>query len=877
MVKVFPYLLIRYASLPYKNMEIFDLPDFSVWLADRQHLDDLIVVQKEKICADLFISIEQEQDLSLRNKMLNLKRAVHNERKTIVKLLDSLDSFLSRDQVREILALVISLQERSRLLQQWKDVFDRQVVKGRAALQALCVNEDLRRGLLLSSSTLFEQLDKFGACPPGEFKIKEMRMQFSMLRYITRMAFKTSPFSRFTYIGLASLDEDEEAKANDGAVLSHVRLNNKILREIKNIVWYHPVLNEFLEVRPNETIRRIDGDLNFLVNQYNIDAYQTIAANELHLIILSLLENSSSVLHFGELVTQLTERVDATPDSLKVYLLRLYELGFLEFAITNCSELDPDWPSHLKSFAHDRLETDDFKRIYQLINELLEFKQRFETASSKDRAIDLRHIVDHTNTTLASLREAAGFPDWSPSELREHVDRSLDNALTSKSFARVPFLYSLLRKENFIYEDCFSKEITTESTERWTDFASKFQEIATLARSADLYSKKMLEALENTFATYFEKENEVPLLAFYQAFVINEQGRNQESFRADIEHVDKSALFANSRLENGEIHLDRVASHSADLEDNSRYSDSRSAFVQLAVTNLGTMAVLNRMLFGMGKISGRFLHLFDDDVVLSQREWNSRLGDAELINMEINDNSEFNANLHPLLVDAELRTPGAHNRAGQEAQISIADIAIRRSGDGISLVHQPTGKQIEAYDLSLESVFNRSGLYRFLAHFNRLDRISLSPLIDMLDKQMQPSQNNRVIILPRIVYGGNIVLRRQSWVVEMSAFPQKNQEESDAIYFLRLLSWLKEQQMPQQLFLYLRRNFSINNTDDRSKRDDYKPQYIDFAQPLLLQLFTKLLQRASDRLYFEEALPNASTQAGGINSPVKEYLVQWYS
>jgi hypothetical protein len=64
----------------------------------------------------------------------------------------------------------------------------------------------------------------------------------------------------------------------------------------------------------------------------------------------------------------------------------------------------------------------------------------------------------------------------------------------------------------------------------------------------------------------------------------------------------------------------------------------------------------------------------------------------------------------------------------------------------------------------------------------------------------------------------------------------------------------------------------------KTGRDDYKPQYIHFNNPLLVHLFERLTGKVPQVLKIEEMLPHAGHLAT-INGEkfVTEYVVQWYT
>jgi hypothetical protein len=244
--------------------------------------------------------------------------------------------------------------------------------------------------------------------------------------------------------------------------------------------------------------------------------------------------------------------------------------------------------------------------------------------------------------------------------------------------------------------------------------------------------------------------------------------------------------------------------------------------------------------------------------------------------MELNDGSVFNANIHPPLLEHEITIPGGSNNYPAEKRVSLKDILVQYdpASEQLALSHAATGTPVYAFDLCLESFYNRSHFYRLLAHFNPEPRAPLRSFIAAVDRQYASLSDTAgpVQLLPRIVFEGRLVLRRKGWLVSKADVPTQLPTETEADYFLSLQRWLTAQALPQQVFVFLKSPYiPATAAKGQLHRDDYKPQYISFAQPLLIAVFRKMLTRAGAYLYLEEVLPDAS-QTGTVT----EHMLHWY-
>ena len=167
---------------------------------------------------------------------------------------------------------------------------------------------------------------------------------------------------------------------------------------------------------------------------------------------------------------------------------------------------------------------------------------------------------------------------------------------------------------------------------------------------------------------------------------------------------------------------------------------------------------------GMGKMSGQFLHLFDDEVSEIHRDYNNRLFPDQIL-IELNDDSSFNANIHPPLLDHEVKMPSSNTQNEKKPQqIPLDQIAVVYDSDKdlLCLIETVSKKEIYAFDLCLETITNRSNLYQLMSLFNPCIYASYYPLIQAVDRNFSKQFTNEAIqIFPRIVFEDQLILRRK--------------------------------------------------------------------------------------------------------------------
>jgi hypothetical protein len=800
-ITIFPYSLVRYAALQSNALDNWYL-DSMEKLPSIHHL-------KEQICDKIFILVNQEKDDKARQKLIQLKRAIHNDR--------PLNTIIPEALTADIAQLTAALQQKK----QQEEQYTTQLNDHRRSLQLLAKEQSLQKGILLSSPVLFEQMAHYINKDPADFKQKDYKIEFSLLRYITRMCCKTSPFSAFTYTGLMQLDAHQIPGTRE--VKSCLTRNNSLFRYLLSIIRQHPVLNEQLLITKNITTEKINGKLTFFVNYQNVEAFQQLPNTPLNELILQRSNNIT----LGELITSLMDEIeDASRKDLKDYLLKMAATGLLELTTDNATP----FTGPLATFIH----------------QLQCYQQAYVNENAVGRFKILREAEVFVNNLFQELQLAAGLPITTQEPVSEN------KLLETMQFAHYHFT-----GRQIFYEDCYTPEIAYLAPDPVTNIVKKTDALLDHLASLDTM-KPEREKMKRFYLSHYPSHQRVKVIDFYRDYYYHFKKHEI------IEHTE----YAMPQLDT------LITSQSSEISIPPHFfpaspapvSQSRGMFVQLFNNN--QCGVINAILPGMGKVNGRFLSLFGKEVSDCFLDYNNRLH-PDIIKAELSDSSSFNANIHPPLLLHEITIPGGNNIYPPDQQIFITDLEIGYEKDTLQLYEG--SQQVYTYDLSLEAFNNRSNLYKLLAHFNPDVRPSLSIFLKMIDDRYQlkyPGNGQEVYCWPRVSYADTIVLRRKTWQIRTTVIPIPQKDESGLDYFTRLNSWRSEHGLPERIFLFLRKR-SKRQDKKAGLDDDYKPQLISFLQPLMIELLKKLITRAGEYIYFEEVLPEPS-------GTVKEYLLQWY-
>ncbi|MEM7584068.1 MAG: lantibiotic dehydratase [Acidobacteriota bacterium] len=303
---------------------------------------------------------------------------------------------------------------------------------------------------------------------------------------------------------------------------------------------------------------------------------------------------------------------------------------------------------------------------------------------------------------------------------------------------------------------------------------------------------------------------------------------------------------------------------------------------------------------GFGKYFSRFLYLMPERVQRRLFANNEQMTEQRVA--EICGDGAFNGNLHPPLMSWELSYPTGESGPSQ-TQLKTSEIGVAKDPEdpnALCLIHRPTGKRVLPVDLGFLNSHMRPPLYQLLSRFTPPASFnpmipetpeptpSASPPDPETDEAKDPSpavspdgvaadgadsvSPETVFYRPRITYRGTLVLGRRLWIVPAAAFPRPWGDETAAGYFLRVESWRAKHGIPSQVFLQMRPLPSFSappatpatpvdsaSPDEGAATQDatadpepadkprgpqlrgdlYKPQYIDFHNPLLLDLFAR--------------------------------------
>ncbi|GGF44458.1 lantibiotic dehydratase [Echinicola rosea] len=908
-MELFPYFIIRMASGKMKDLHGMEVP-YSIGQANKVMEANAEIHQlKETITQLLFETIAKQGDTGLQNKLLQLKRDVHNQR-PISKSMLGLFAIRTSPSLLELLHGYMRLENNLRVLKEdFERTYDQEIQQTYRQLHLLSKDVNLRKGIMLSNQTLVDNMDKYiprlQATPPRK---KEWQTILGMMKYMTRMTTKTSPFSTFNHIGLGKITK---AKTGDWGhrgewgAKSVIRLNNYLFAYLKEALLKIESFRKQRNVRLNPSATLKNGHFQFLANSNNIESFQQIPPSPINALIKE--ELTGKMVRYQCLLESLCQQVDAPHESLRDYLDRLIDVGFLEFNFST-SGMDPDWDIHFgKELAEMQGKTPLTVKLTAVLQELRALTTSLEESNERERNVILDIVHSRFISIYEELNEASS-PHYSQRS-RINEKKSGDG-----TFGQIHFEAFRLKPHQMVFEDSRHTAAFEVSGKVVVPLIDKLNTLCRLMGRFEVQLDRK-DKLKHYFLLRYGGDQMVDVLDFYENYYRDvelpetDQGINMPGSPTDV-HTVLEVPDIKARRERDDRWKRELAKaleplllqnpHHLDLSEEllegingsekteippSKSTQSLSAFMQLYKTEAdGWKAAVNLTYAGYGRMYSRFLHAFSPDVSNLLRKKNEALGRDGLMT-ESTDASYFNANLRPPLMPFELEVPNGHRNLPEGRQIPITEVGItyRQQTDQLHLVHKPTGKPLYLFDLGFQSLRGRSQLYQLLERFTPATYIYPSLITETINASLYLNKLKKgaaLVQFPRISFEHDIILQRRSWFFAKKSIPMRHPTESDAMFFLRLNQWRIKHDLPAEVFIFVTTPQEMATLTEKEKRrvgtDNQKPQYISFSNPILIRLFEKMAQKVPKVLKVEEMLPIASQLAEmNGNQIVNECIFQW--
>lgn len=902
-----PVVLLRKSSIPFRSLIQLELPVLSSSLdAIEENF-----TKKREVELDLieliYSHIPFVNDKKSQKKLVDLKRKLFNNKNVrneeIRKIANELQYDAIKKDLIEISDRIFAIEEQTKIL---KLELNLRILEYKKDFVTMLKHDNwFKSGLLLSSLDLLDKLECWNS---ANEKAEIKNFEMSLMKYYTRMASKTSPFSCFTTLSIGGLVD-----SISGQLEIHLLREKFLTKAVYNNHLFHCVFNQLLRYKPfvyqleiklNSTLAIDNIRYTFFINFINAESFQEVERNEVTDLLFDCFDNNK--LRFGELVAYLKEELeDNTVEEIENYVTDLLDLGLLEiqYPITFTSECwDVEFVSFLNTFDDSRLKALKIKFV-ELSSIRLQFSNsKFE--KKKELLQSLKKLIYNIYCLTQEMINEVPIADIeSFYDIKNHSFPAKNEKIYFKRSSRAPFY---VRKEALLYEDLNFNIDFQLNKAVFAEYIKPINELKDVLMP--LSKSYFAEKAKNFFLNNHGTNDLIDLLTFFRSYKESNQFPDKESSKEQQRlFVDKSELIADlkeylSKIIDLSDDPDVIRLMSSDLKKNTLIGAEKKAISTIPISygvflqpiyktdtkghiHFDQMVLNKNILPGNGKMFSRFLHLFNPDVTEKIKNDNSTDG-LGVIFCENVDSSLFNANLHPPLMESQILIPGTSNFYPMEALINISDLQVgyTEAEDCLYLEVKSTGKRIFVFDLGFQAIVGRSTLFNFLDIFQNFKSTYLSLFLMYLNSEYylegkcnKLNNGTKELFFPRVVLDGKIILQRKHWEFYRSDLWEDDKGRTAFEKLKTVHDWKKRYGLPDYVFVKIPEDLTSDG-DNKQLRDDYKPIFIDFNNPILINILYKIVGRVDSSLIIEEMLPDQDQLLlCDSEKYVTELLVQWSS
>ena len=957
-----PNFVCRIAGFPVEFVENLSSQEISRSLHEFSELIKQSEIEKKKIFECIYKQISIETDQQKRNQLLKIKREVFNKDclgKSIFQ-----DFFINNGYKDELASYLNFQNEKLKKIEELKKEYSYFLTHSRHNFKKYLSDQDYQKGLLISSKKLFDSQNLYYKVPAEFLNKHNEQIERGLLRYFTRMAMKATPFGSFCAIVPGSITDNKSSNGNGKPLFFSrdpqiktgiVLLNKNIFGILSQYIKSRQEIRKWLALELNPTIVTENNSLKYLTSLGGKEIFQRLQYNPAIEIIVEKLNANENVI-FNELVGILAdcEEIDSSHEEVEQYLDKLIQIGFIHLKL-NVPEQEVEWDSRL-SRTLEKIDDEHANKIVLLLKSLREKVEEYKRAEIERRAIILRELSEVINETFTSLGLASNLIDDKPILYEDSTSDTAAFLSGDRLNSSINDLSDFIRITNKL---CYPRAQKATMRHFYNQFYKDKQTVPLLTFYEDFFREH--------FKDHLEKENKIragykgeDLKGYnvnnpFNLKIINDIQTAQNKFVELVIDKWSQNLSADEITINDaelkEIYKDvpesKLSSNSLSVFVNPVLPSGKDERVRLIVRNGSYM-------LGFGKYFSRFLYLFPEEEQKKIYRKNNSLNRDSVA--EICGDANFNANLHPQLVEWEIEYPTIESGLAENS-FKTTDIVVipdEEDENNLKLLHKPSGKFVTPVDLGFLNPMMRPPLYQLLSRFSFPSNFGLGipqfPYKQEVKKntrenpekedqnevgELRAETNNqnsnngkaeKLIYRPRVVFNETIILSRKTWIIPFSMFPSLSNGESDFDYFLRVNRWRINNNIPEEVFVKINpmpKNKPVtaqnveapkqeavideNNQEDNKEiveeksenttppqqenkengktvapakkpvkfsRDYYKPQYISFNSPLLVNLFGKLTVNLENfTMTLEERYPAGEELPGYENKKFATELI----
>lgn len=872
-----PVFLVRKNNIPIRFIQKFSSPGLHRKIQIHQESQNKLKGYIDHFIKNIEVVIKEVHDNQERKKLINLKRDIYNLRPRFVNNIQKNKEILLQTSLFEQAdAIQQEYQLCHSLLEEIREYFeDKKQVERSALYEAFSKESTLMNTLKFIQPTIMEKARSYFDLPVEKHGVKQRKLDYTLLKLLTRATLKTSPFSTLTKVGLGEFSDrlPMSKEISEGRQYTVTNLNITYMLRLFEKVLLRPSVIKKLSFRFNETLTVLENHFYWTTladyPQKRKKIYRTadtlikIKYNPLMGSIHERLKDEELV-SYEELESVFADLGINKHQALQ-YITKLASNDFLQPARMLKEQSNHVLADFLKQIDELEVKGEDetvFK-VYQALSQIKNELEAFDQLDVKQSYISYQKINQLFKDVSAELQ------------------------------------MPLLDEKLLIYQDFLSEEKQYINQEDWTERDQQlvtFQHLTVLfdavlrlqyilGRSVfekygdmrvSLKSNEQEDVIEELLNAILEHAGEIWGSQFTETALnsdieeINELDRAKNNFiqylkRQAIEEDQEGIIITNRFVQ------ELIESISADL---SNYVQSNSFFIQEEGPK-GQM-VINNMYGGYLSYFLRFFYNMEGILDFPQVSQYIKKNVHSRNIIDIYKSYGFNANVRPKITEYSIDVPNSRvsDVEGFTGIFSWKDLEIQYNQKTKKADIFAKGQQVNI--LFLGSLMTRlipsisAMLHAFSAN-GVLFRDVGSILLD--DFLLNTDGSFTVKVFPRITLEESTVLSRKSWLVNTNAIA--NHSDDDMENYLNFIKFIDYYQIPHRVFLRKKIGQADESGENEENADGAfeKPQYIDFTSPLLWNLFKKEIE-GSPYFLLTEVFPDFKDKE---NEFVEEYLVEYTS
>jgi hypothetical protein len=860
-----PYVISRKAALNFTDLEKLSVRE-SLQLFERSKL---ISDERQLLGSLLVDELSKEvpgKEKSVSHLLVNLKRDIHNDRivkdSTLVIVRNILPKRLN-EQLTEWLSLKRQEQDNTSESEQHYAAALETIEQYQARLAA---SPDFLKGVQLSGHRIFKEVERYlihreANCSDNK---KIRKTENTVLRFLYRMAHRTTPYASFTHLSECQWDTTllTPKQIKEPGLVHSAKVSRGLISWMLYQLSFQQGISDSMLISMNSTAVVSKDEVSAYVRGrdgsptgYWGEKFLTLKLNDTTNFILKGLADQS--LTKRALVTKLQTMKVPEASAVK-FINNLLETGLFEIGF----EIPEQIPDLTRVLA-DKLrliETKQAREVAEIFDQLYMIEQTFSNSDIETRK-SLIQLLDELITQFSLLCKIEKPPQVGRSNIYEDVsttapDPNWDPELVKESrcsFERLQrslpiFDISVIERMG-VYRWYQSRErITKEESllDIYRDFSALAQEQVT-----DIMSGVNNELIQ-------------PLYTLREKF-----HRHLESA---IDNRDYCAQNNTLQLDSSflESLADQIPSYVPAYEE-------MSCKVQL--DSQQKLVVLKDISAGYGIFFSRFCELLDQHSSNSPLSKRIREANRSMIqSADIVGTFGLNVNLHPKLTDLEVVYPGS--MGSKSHRLCITEIGVKADPikHQLRLFDKRTGRSIELVPMNFIFPGAAPNLYRFLCTFSPL--INVGPV---LFNHNTSTMNGESYCRPRINFDSLTIYPKQ-WVVDLVQTKEflSQLELCRVESFSQLRRWYVSKGMPSRVNFFIQENRSTQGTwvneaqlwalEARTARS--KPQFIELDNPIGIRLLIAQLRETQEgNIIFTEILPSLDSYHGKDRA-VSEFVIE---